>query len=92
MTLHIHAQQVWHDDAYIVGTPKSLRILADGIEKALANESSISSLIAGDGKSFILKVFVRDEPYMNSQASLPYTDKITKENRPLVTYPWKEEH
>jgi hypothetical protein len=92
MSLHVHAQQVWHDGVYLVGTVESLRALADGIEHALANQSSVVTLFAGDGEGYDLNVFVRGESYMSTQAALPYTDMVARENRRHVTYPWKEEH
>jgi hypothetical protein len=92
MSLHVHAQQVWHDGVYLVGTAESLRALSATIEQALANQSSVVTLLAGDGEGYDLNVFVRGEAYMDTQAALPYTDMVARESRRHVTYPWKEAH
>lgn len=79
--LHLYGQAYWHSEAFIVGDRRSLELLRDGIDMALADTANGTSLVAGlmtdDGEGFDLVVAARDV----ASWRLPYTDEPAKDRR-----------
>lgn len=81
MTLHLHAQQFEHDDAYVVGTRESLTRLRDAIDVALANKAqhkssdALAEFFTSDGEGYDL--YVKVVPVtIETQLQLPYAESI----------------
>ena len=78
--IHIHAQEAWHDEAYLVGNRKALEKLKELIEQALKNENTANSVFyVADGEGFDLHVVLDDNDWQSEswqKAELPYRDEL----------------
>jgi len=97
--LHIHAQEQWHGEAFIVGNTEGLKTLRDAIDKALEAGHGVTPKEAGvfvtDGEGFDVHIVKNDDDWESeswNKAALPYTDEIAKGNTPhnddQIIYPW----
>lgn len=77
--LHIYAQQMWHDEAYIVGERDALESLRDAITRALVNNSARMCAYCNDGEGYDIHVLCVDEEKAGILPA-PYTDDIAKDS------------
>lgn len=81
--LHVYAQLMEHDDAYVVGTRAGLLALRNAIDTALADDAKATATtecFVGDGEGYSLRVAVISQasaPYL----AVPYTDNLAVEQR-----------
>lgn len=86
-TLHIYAQEIWHGDAYIVGTPAALRMVREAIDAALQTGHIATECCACDGEGYTLYVMSLSEEQMD-RLIVPYEDEIAKNCRLEKVGPW----
>lgn len=72
-TIHIYAQDEWHDTAFIVGTEESLLALAEQIKSAVQVGLSVTEHFTCDGECFDL-IVCREEDL--DKMRLPYTSPL----------------
>lgn len=87
-TLHIYAQEIWHGEAYIVGTESALIDLANKISEACTRKHTISEHSVNDGEGYNVHILVVEDM---DPLSLPYTDDVAKiDSRQIadVVHPW----
>jgi len=89
-TLHIFAQQSWHEEAFLIGTKEALTAVRDAINMALRDGESSASAFAADGEGYDIIVRVVDESVMNKLA-LPYTSETAKEMPSIFRKPLSPE-
>ena len=77
-TLHIYSPALWHDDAWIAGTPDALEALRDAINVALASGDGACKSFAADGEGFAAIVLRVDEAVAVT-LRVPYTDDVAKD-------------
>lgn len=76
MKLHIYAQQLNHDSAWIVADKSALFELRDAIDRALKEGNTCSEFYAEDGEGYSLYVVELGEKEMTwEQLDLPYIDR-----------------
>ena len=71
-TLHIFGQQVWHDDAYIIGDRRGLELLRDLIDRALRDgvaRNEGCDFFQEDGEGFPLNIAVATEDELRGLSS-----------------------
>lgn len=87
-TLHIYAQELWHDEAYIAGTVKALEMLRIAIDRALAEGHAQMQAFACDGEGYTVHVI----PMSGEQSDampVPYTDECARAPQDQMQYgPW----
>lgn len=76
--LHIYGQEVWHDDAWIVGGPEALQNLILAIARAINAGHSEQPYYVNDGEGYDLHVIC--EP-VDQRHEVPYSDEIAMERR-----------
>lgn len=86
--LHLYGQAFWHDDAYIVGTPRDLLALRDAIDRALVESHTTIESFTADGEGYRLTVIATDEDTA-SRMSMPYTDEVARDNRAAAVHPYQ---
>lgn len=86
--LHIHGQQIWHDYAFIVGTPKALQDLRDAIDVALNNNVAKCDAFVCDGEGYSIIVQCMPEEKC-AELGVPYIDEVASEKDTEATFPWK---
>lgn len=81
--LHIIAQPMAHDNAYIIGTPEGLKRLRDAIDAALAapGHPRCASVMCDDGEGYYAAVRCVPGRRM-SEAPYGYTDEAFRNERP----------
>ncbi|AAW62215.1 Hypothetical protein GOX2484 [Gluconobacter oxydans 621H] len=81
--LHIVAQPMPHDDAYIIGTPEGLKRLRDAIDAALTapGHPRSASVMCDDGEGYYAVVRCVSGRKMG-EAPFGYTDEACKDGRP----------
>jgi hypothetical protein len=72
-TLHVYAQELWHDEAFIVGDVRALEQLRDAVSAALTSGRGSALVFARDGEGYRLHV-VRHETARMDRMRLPYAD------------------
>ncbi len=88
-TLHIYAQEVWHEDAHIAGTRDALESLRDAIDRALTtNNPGKAEAFCCDGEGYTVHiVLVSDE--QAAAMPVPYTDACAKAKEDRMDFgPW----
>lgn len=76
MKLHIYAQQLNHDSAWIVGDRQALYELRHAIDLALEQGSTCLEFEVADGETYALYVVELETKEMTwEQVDLPYTDR-----------------
>lgn len=78
MTLHIFAQEQWHDSAYIVGTKEELKRLEAAIANALHKGEEKCPFFVNDGEGYDVVIRVVDG-VTAGQLAVPYTDEMASE-------------
>ena len=89
--LHMHGQEFWHQEAYIVANRLGLEKLKTAIEEALADGASQAAEMASDGEGYDLCVQFIDNPWNSEEwekAALPYTGQDACEKRKDAVWPW----
>ena len=85
--LHIYAQDVWHDEAFIVGNREGLEALRDALNKALENPFSTARCFVNDGEGYACYIAeCKDEQKLDLLA-VPYTDQIATEQNESSIWP-----
>lgn len=74
-TLHIYAQETWHDDAYIGGTRECLEMLRKAIDEALESGYGQKQMFTSDGEGYKVNVVLMSETDAERMC-VPYTDLI----------------
>ncbi|MGC8489629.1 MAG: hypothetical protein ACP5QO_15625 [Clostridia bacterium] len=89
--LHLHAQAVWHDPAYLVGNPEGLRRLVHAITEALAEGHSTSAeVFVNDGEGFQVRVICDASPWEGAswtRRAVPYTDEPARQTDATRVWP-----
>jgi hypothetical protein len=78
MTLHIFAQEQWHDSAYIVGTKEELKRLAAAISVAIEKGEQKCQFFVNDGEGYDVVIRVVDA-VTAGRLSVPYTEEMASE-------------
>lgn len=86
-TLHVYAQEMWHDPAYIAGTPEALQSLRDAIDTALLTGRGQTEYSICTGESYVIKVVSATEEQMNQMMD-PYTGSIAQNGPKFGFGPW----
>lgn len=87
-TLHIYAQAIWHDEAYIAGTREDLELLRATIDGALADGRGQMQAFASDGEGYVAHV-VRVSKEQADAMPVPYTDECARAKQVQMKYgPW----
>jgi hypothetical protein len=60
-TMHVLAQSIWHDAAFLIGTPDALKALRDAITAALVTGTGNVKTFANDGEGYTVYVVSRDD-------------------------------
>lgn len=87
-TLHIYAQAMWHDEAYIAGTREDLEMLRLSIDRALADGHGQMQSFASDGEGYTVHVVTASEEQADAMP-VPYTDECARAQQDRVQFgPW----
>lgn len=87
-TLHIYAQEIWHDDAYIAGTTEALKLLRDAIDAAIATGTGRAECFVCDGEGYRIEVVATTDEQIDKMA-VPYTDECAKGDAESMKFgPW----
>jgi hypothetical protein len=79
LPLHVYAQDAWHDDAQIIGTPESLRALAAALMRAAdTGHTRLSGCMAGDGEGYDVEIVTVTEDVLDT-LPVPYTWEHARE-------------
>lgn len=84
--LHIYAANLWHGDAYIVGTKDALENLQTVIKAALKGKVGECQAFVNDGEGFDAIVMMVDEKTADTLAC-PYTDETARDESGIQ--PWR---
>jgi hypothetical protein len=89
--LHVYAQEQWHSEVHIVGTPAALRHLARTLEKAAREQVAVTSepLFVNDGEGFEVRVVRLDDDKTADSLAVPYTRDFAEEKLDSAVWPWK---
>lgn len=100
--LHVWAQEMWHEEVFIIGNNDGLQQLRDVIGEALKGISAKTdgrkrpALMTNDGEGFTVHVICDDKSDWNAKdgawakRAVPYTHESAKENRAGAIFPWDE--
>lgn len=87
-TLHIYAQTMWHDEAYIAGTREDLEMLRIAIDHALAEGNGQMQAFACDGEGYTVHIVPMSEDQAD-EMPVPYTHDQAKAKHERMKYgPW----
>lgn len=88
--LHIYAQEIWHDDVFIVASRDALYNLQAAINDAMLKGSARFGAFASDGEGYSIYVILLDEDRRDSWNSLrlPYTDECAIDRRDDRVHPY----
>jgi len=89
--LHIHGQEFWHQEAYIVANRQGLEELKTAIEQALNEGLSHVAESVSDGEGYDLYIQLIDSSWKSEEwekAALPYTSQESCEKRKDAIWPW----
>ena len=92
--LHVHPQEFYHYDAYLVANREALTALKAGIEETLSSGNVSLEMSAADGEGYELKIQLIDKPIESDDwknAALPYSDEGARDERPNIIWPWQRE-
>lgn len=90
-TLHVYAQEIWHDEAYIAGTREALEALRTAIDQALAAGQGHMQSFANDGEGYTVHVVQMTEDQADKM-KVPYTDEVATDKSPEKFGPWSLVH
>ena len=88
--LHVYAQPVWHEDAFIVGNRAALEDLRRAINTALSTGSGTASAFVSDGEGYDCNIQVDDTPWEGGtwpKRAVPYTDEPARETHSDAVWP-----
>ena len=86
-TLHIYAQDCWHDEAWIAGNRDGLVKLRNAIDKAIVDGNGSSKRVfTNDSEAYQVKVIKLTDEQLG-KLYLPYTDKDISEGSG-TEWPW----
>ncbi|MGI9862711.1 hypothetical protein SDD30_15145 [Moorella naiadis] len=88
--IHVYAQEIWHDDAYIAVNREGLLALKKAIETALEIGSCEICAFTADGEGFSLEVLLVEGDLRKGEwvnIAMPYTDELASEKRPDALWP-----
>jgi hypothetical protein len=82
-SLHVYAQESWHEEAYIVGDRNALMRLRNQIDRVLAPGLGTEKepFFTFDGEGFDLHVVNLEGEEGWNRLAMPYTSEIALENR-----------
>jgi hypothetical protein len=87
-TLHIYAQEAWHDEAYIAGTREDLFMLRTAIERALSEGARSMQSFTCDGEGYTVQIVLTTQKQADAMP-VPYTDEIAKAQKDSWQHgPW----
>lgn len=87
-TLHIYAQEMWHDEAYIAGTREDLEMLRAAIDGALTDGRGQMQAFTCDGEGYTVHVVQVSEEQAD-EMPVPYTDERAAAHLDRMQYgPW----
>lgn len=87
-TLHIYAQAMWHDEAYIAGTREDLEMLRIAIDHALAEGRGQMQAFTSDGEGYTVHIVPMSEEQAD-EMPVPYTDEIARAKQDSWQFgPW----
>ncbi|RJX18213.1 MAG: hypothetical protein C4570_07170 [Ammonifex sp.] len=89
--LHVHAQLVPHDEAFIVGNREGLLALRKAIDAALEGGRGEAEAFVSDGEGFSAYVILQEGDLWSSEwikAVVPYVKDWAAEDRKNVVWPW----
>lgn len=87
-TLHIYAQEIWHDEAYIAGTREDLEMLRMAIDRALTNGHGQMQAFACDGEGYTVQIVTLTEEQADAMP-VPYTDEVARAQQDRMKFgPW----
>jgi len=92
MTLHIYAQEIWHDEAYIAGTREDLKMLRMAIDRALTDGRGQMQALVCDGEGYTIHVVLVSEEQADAMP-VPYTDEVARAQQDRIKFgPWSLVH
>ena len=87
-TLHIYAQEIWHDEAYIAGTREDLEMLRMAIDRALTDGRGQMQAFVCDGEGYTVHVVTMTEDQADAMP-VPYTDEMARAHQERMEFgPW----
>lgn len=87
--MHIHAQDQWHSEAFIVANEQALLLLKKAIEDALVTGHGYVPSFAGDGEGYNTLIAKVDKPESFDRMALGYTDEVAGKHQPEnAIWPW----
>jgi len=78
VTLHVYAQDQWHDQAFIVGTKEDLVKLQAAVGLAIEHGMTAWTFFANDGEGYDL-VIRRVDELTAGRLAVPYTNEVAAE-------------
>lgn len=84
--LHVYAQEHWHDEAFVVGTPKALSALRCAIDHALTRGVGVATSSTADGEAFRIAA-VRLESDQVDTLAIPHSDEVMGRARYTAKWP-----
>jgi hypothetical protein len=92
--LHVHPQEFYHYDAYLLANREALTALKAGIEEAISCGNVSLEMSAADGEGYELKIQLIDKPIESEdwqKAALPYSNEEAQDKRSNIIWPWQRE-
>ena len=89
--LHIHAQQEWHQPAFVLGNKAGLLALRNTIDTAIQQGSGRVLAMTQDGEEYGIYVLMDDTDWQSEswkKAAVPYTEDAAMEQREEAVWPW----
>lgn len=87
-TLHIYAQEIWHDAAYIAGTTDALKLLRDAIDAAIATGTGRTRCFVCDDEGYTIEVVAATDEQLDKMP-VPYTDDVARATPESMEFgPW----
>jgi hypothetical protein len=87
--LHVYAQLMQHDHAFIVGDRESLQLLRDAIDSALAKGHGEVTACTSDGEGYDIAVYKEDDESYWEKAQRPYSHDTSLDLREDAIDPWQ---
>ncbi len=78
--LHLFGQHSWHGDAYIAGSPESLKRLRDAVDSAIQKGYGRTEAWQNDGEGYDLFVVSLEDQHLSDMAT-SYTSEDADELR-----------
>ena len=85
--MHIYGQEIWHDEALIIGTEESLIAMRDAIDEAIKKGRGETTTCASDFEGYRTIVVKTEEKDIKGEywqsLDLPYSSEDFKNENPL---------